>query len=163
MRFQCTEDDPGCVAGGSFLLAIACCVNSCKNIIRPLGSDRLPPLVPAATGEGMGVHINLPWNLWELHHLAQQQADKSGTDRVIVPNSLCLNRHKSGRWRHRGKSYQKMSACRTLRYLIYTIKCEEREKISKKGRWRGSYCSDDYRKRCTVWKKAKTSVCYICF
>lgn len=61
------------VAGGSFLLTIVCHVNGCKNIIRPISPDRLPPLVPAATGEGMGVHINLPRNLWEPRHHAQQQ------------------------------------------------------------------------------------------
>lgn len=51
--------------GGSFH------VNSCKNIIRPVIPDRLPPLKTAATGEGMGVHINLQ----RIHRL-QRQADK---------------------------------------------------------------------------------------
>lgn len=49
-------------AAGSFLLGIVGHVNGCKNIIRLVSSDRLPPLVPAATGEGMGAHINLPRN-----------------------------------------------------------------------------------------------------
>lgn len=63
-RAHCfTEGDLASVAGGSFLLAIVCYVNGCKNIIRPVSTDRLPPLVPAATGEGMGVHINLLRNL----------------------------------------------------------------------------------------------------
>lgn len=62
-RAHCTVADLAAVAGGSFLLAIVCHVNGCKNIIRPVSSDRLPPLVPAATGEGMGVHINLQRNL----------------------------------------------------------------------------------------------------
>lgn len=60
---DCTGADPAPVAVGSFLLAIVFHVNGCKNIIRPVSSDRLPPLVPAAEGEGMGVHINLQRNL----------------------------------------------------------------------------------------------------
>lgn len=76
-RAHCTEADLASVAGGSFLLAI---VNGCKNIMRPVRSDRLPPLIPAATGEGMGIHINLQRNLGEPCHHAQQHADKSSRD-----------------------------------------------------------------------------------
>lgn len=51
-------------AGGSFLLVIVCLVNGCKNNIEPHQPGRLPPLMPAATGEeGKGVHINLHRNL----------------------------------------------------------------------------------------------------
>lgn len=53
------EADLAPVAAGSFLLAIVCHVNGCKNIIRPVSPDRLPPFLTAATGEGMGTDINL--------------------------------------------------------------------------------------------------------
>lgn len=87
-RAHCTGADLASVAGGSFLLAIVCHVNGCKNISRPVSTDRLPPLVPAATGEGMGVHINLQRNLWEPRHRALQQADKSSSyNKASVPGS----------------------------------------------------------------------------
>lgn len=63
LKSYCTGADLAHMAGGSFLLFITCHVNGCKNINKPLGSDRLPPLVPAATGKGMGVHKKLQRNL----------------------------------------------------------------------------------------------------
>lgn len=87
-RAPCSEADLASVPGGSFLLAIVYHVNGCKNIIRPVISDRLPPLGPAATGDGMGVHINLQRNLWEPRHHAQQPADKSSRDnKANIPGS----------------------------------------------------------------------------
>lgn len=60
---RCTEADPAPEAGGSFLLAPPPHVNGCKILMESISADRLPPLVPAATGERMGVHINLLRNL----------------------------------------------------------------------------------------------------
>ena len=123
-RARCTEADLAPVAGGSFQLAIVCHVNGCDNTIGgPVIPDRLPPLVPAATGEGMGVHINLQRNPWEPRRRTRQQADKRHRDnRASVPDfRLPLHAFEPERWPQRGKSYQKMNACHTPRYLICMI------------------------------------------
>lgn len=78
------------LARGSFLLATVCHVNSCKNIIGPVIPDRLPPLKTAATGEGMGVHINL-----QRIHRIQQQADKQNDNRASVSGLLYLSTARS--------------------------------------------------------------------
>lgn len=68
------------VAGGSFLLAIVCHVNGCKNIIGPVSPDRLPPLTTTAGGEGLGVLINLQRSLWEPRRRSWQQVDREQRD-----------------------------------------------------------------------------------
>lgn len=114
-RSRCTAVDPAPVAWGSFLLAIAHHVNGCKNITEPVGFDRLPPLVPAATGEGIGGGINLQRNLWEPYHHAPRRAAKSSTGSNVMvagsQDSLCLNKNKPERWKgHRGEHYLNKTA-----------------------------------------------------
>lgn len=98
---------PGwCVWGLIPISDLFCHVNGCKNIIRPVSSDRLPPLVPAATGVGMGVHINLLGNLWEPWRRAQKQAVKSSWDTWLTfLSTLRLNRYDLERLQRRRKNY----------------------------------------------------------
>lgn len=146
---HCTEADPASVAGGSFLLAIVCDVNGCKNIIRPFSPDRLPPLIPAATGEGMGVHINLWRNLWEPHYHAQQQADKSHRDnKTSVPGSTTPSARMS--WRDggiEGRVIRKLTHVRRSGiWSIWWIAAEE-HKYQCGGGGGVEKCSTDWRIR----------------